>query len=245
MRDEGEGTMDDRRSLAGLISRRRLLAGALLSSSALLAACGAPPTKGPPTTVPSASAAIPTSASAPTRVATAAAAPASASPTALTAAAPASAPTALPTPTPAISNIGSGKQVINFWNPFGGPDLVTVTEMLQQFVKENPGYQVHQEALSQAILYQKLPTSIIAGNPPDLAISHIWAIAQFSTRNLLRDATDLYKGNGFTTDDFLPQVMNQLSYKGKLQGVPFTAFTWLCFANDDVCKADGLDATQC
>ena len=230
-----------------LVTRRRLVVGALVGGSALLAACGAPPTKGPPTSAPAGTTAQPSASTGagPTAGAASAAASAAApTATATEVVAPASPPTALPTATPVISNIGAGQKVIDFWNPFGGPDLVTVTEMLQQFVKANPAYQVHQEALSQAILYQKLPAAIIAGSPPDLAIIHIWALAQFSTRGLLRDASDLYKGNGFATGDFLPQVMNQLSYKGKLQGVPFNAFTWLCYANADVWKDAGLDATQ-
>ena len=172
--------MRQRRDHLTIFSRRRLLAGGLLSGSALLVACGASSTKLPATTA----------------VRTAGAAPPAAETKAANLATP---PRALPTVTPSIGNIGAGKQMITFWNPFDGPDLVTVTKMLQLFVKANPECQVHQEALTQAILYQKLPPAIIAGSPPDLAIIHIWALAQFSTRGLLRDASDLYQGHGFTT----------------------------------------------
>lgn len=231
------------------VSRRRFLAGSL-AAGVLLVACGAPPTKEPPaaaTTAPAptkAPEAKPTSAPAeskPTAAPTAAAAkPAEkATPEPTKPAAAATGPT--PTPTVAVSEVGTGQKQITFWHGLTGPDGATMSELLKLYVAENKDVKVRQEVMVWDTFYQKFPTAVIAGTPPDMVISHEWAIAQLGQKNVLRVADDIYKDRGIPKEDFIKFAIENTTYQGKTYGVLLDNHGYGMYVNTDVFKKAGVD----
>jgi ABC-type glycerol-3-phosphate transport system substrate-binding protein len=220
------------------LSRRRFLASSL-AAGLLMAACGAPPEKGPPTPTPAPQPAAETK-PAPTPTPALAQKPAQpAVPTPTPTPAPAPAPA--PTPTIAVSEVGTGQRQITFWHGLTGPDGKTMTELLQEFVRDNPDIKVRQEVMVWDIFYQKVPTSVIAGTPPDLIITHEWAIAQFASRGVLRVADDFYTERGLPRDDFLKFALQNITYQGKTYGVLLDNHGWGCYINTELFKKAGVD----
>ena len=216
------------------LSRRQFLIGAgLVSAAATLAACGAP-AAAPAATKP---AAEPTKAEAPAAEPTKAEAPA-AEPT--KAEAPA-APTVAPEPTPAVGEYGSGGTPTVIWHGLGGADGAVFATMLQTFAKEN-NTTIRSETYNWDVFFQKFPTAVAAGTPPDWTIFHAAEVPQMASQGLVQPLDDVfYEKNSIGTDDFAKSVMDVLTVDGKTMAVPFDNHGWSCYVNTNVIKNAGLD----
>ncbi len=153
--------------------------------------------------------------------------------------APADAPE--PTPTPSISSIGTGENEVVFWHGLGGADGKTMTELLEVYAQENSDVTVQQELLTWSIFYQKVPTAVIAGNPPDMIITHEWAIGQFGARNVLRPADDIYDLFGFSEDDFIPFAYKNIIYEGQPLGILLDNHGQGAYINLELFEEAGID----
>jgi len=215
-----------------------------------LAACGgattpaaaptAPAAEAAPTAAPAAAAAT----AAPAEAATAA--PAAEAPTAAPAeAAPTAAPAAAeptPEPTPAVAAIGSGAKTVVFWHGLGGADGKTMQEMLTTYAAAKGDTTVRSETYDWGVFYQKLPTSVVAKSPPNMAIMHDWAIKQFAAQGLLQPADDIFFSTGLVPkDDFAPKLIETITVDGKTQAVPFDNHGWGLYYNTKLIKDAGLD----
>lgn len=227
--------LDGSRLMDGPLPRRVFLRAAALAGAAGLAglACGPAPTTPAPTQ--------PAPGAAPASGAAPAATPPAAQPTP---AAPAA------TPTSVVSEVGSGQRLINFWHGLSGADGKTMTELLREFAAANPDLKVREEVMQWNIFYQKFPTAVIANTPPDLVVSHEWAIPQLATRNVLRPMDDLYgapKGDGIgglPKEDFVPFAMNNITADGKIQGVLLDNHGYGMYVNATHFQKVGLDSDK-
>jgi ABC-type glycerol-3-phosphate transport system substrate-binding protein len=219
--------------------RDALKAIGLGTAGVALAACGggtAAPADAP-TAAPAAPAGeAPTAAAAPAGEApTAAAAPAGEAPTADP-----SQPT--PEPTPAVADIGQGAKTVLFWHGLGGADGATMAEMLKTYAAEKGDRVVRSETYDWGVFYQKLPTSVVAKAPPNLAIMHSWAIQQFAAQGLLQPADDIFFSTGLVPkDDINPALIDAITVDGKTLAVPFDNHGWINWVNTKVITDAGLD----
>jgi ABC-type glycerol-3-phosphate transport system substrate-binding protein len=221
---------------------------ALGAAGVTLAACGGGTT--PSTEAPTAAAGAATAApagEAPTAAAGAEAPTAAAGAEAPTAAA--EAPTAAlapgeptPEPTPVLNNIGSGSKTVVFWHGLGGADGATMQEMLKTYAASKGDRTVRSETYDWGVFYQKLPTSIVAKSPPNLAIMHSWAIQQFAAQGLLQPADDIFFSTGLVPkDDFAPNLIETITIDGKTMAVPFDNHGWGLYYNTKLIQDAGLD----
>lgn len=212
--------MDENRTRR--ISRREFLkATSTVAAAAILAACGgstaSPPATGGQTAAPTA---VP-----------------AAQPTAAPAA-----PAAPAVPTVAVESYGQGAQKTVFWHGLGGADGKTMAGMLKQYADANTDTSVSSETYNWDVFYQKLPTSVVAGTPPDLAIMHEWAIQQFTSQGLLQPVDEIFFDTGLVPkDDFNPNLMKTVTVDGKAMAVPFDNHGWGLFYNTKIIKDAGLD----
>ena len=101
---------------------------------------------------------------------------------------------------------------------------------------------VRSETYDWDVFYQKLPTSIVANTPPNLAIMHSWAIQQFAAQGMLQPADDIFFSTGLVPkDDFNPSLIEAITVDGKTQAVPFDNHGWINWVNTKVIKDAGLD----
>lgn len=212
------------------VSRRNALKSIALGTAGLaLAACGG----SPQAQAPSAAAASPSAADG---VAAASPSAAVASPSA----APSLGPT--PEPTVAVANIGQGSERVLFWHGLGGADGKTMQEMLTQYAGEKGNLVVQSETYDWNVFYQKFPTAIAAGTPPDMALMHEWSIRQFAAQGLLQPVDELFFEAGLVpADDFNPNLMQTITVDDNVMGIPLDNHGWGLYYNTKVIGDAGLD----
>lgn len=206
------------------VSRRNFLrATGGLSLMAALAACGQQPGGSAATAVPGATE-VP--AEAPTQ-------------------APADPAGPTPEPTVAISELGTGGQQVVFWHGLGGADLKTLNAMLEGYATSNADIKLRAEQYNWDVFYQKLPTSVVANTPPDLAIMHEWAIQQFASQGLLQPVDEIFFSTGLVPkDDFNPGLINTITVDGKTMAIPFDNHGWGLFYNTQIIQDAGLNPDE-
>jgi len=163
-----------------------------------------------------------------------------ASGTLLTGFRPAAPPT--PPPTPVVSTLGRGTKTINVWDGLGGPDGATFSKMLGLFAQRNPDVRIQHQVLEWGLFYQKVPTAILAGSPPDFIVNDAYGLPQFANQNMLQPLDNLVFAKGrLRKDDFAAQQLTLGTWNGKLYGVPLWNPTIGFWMNTDLVRKAGLN----
>jgi ABC-type glycerol-3-phosphate transport system substrate-binding protein len=203
-----------------IVSRRQFLISGSLLAGATLAACAAPPAQAP---APAAPAAEQPAAEAP-----AAEAPAEPAPEA--------------EPTVAIGEYGTGDNPTVIWHGLGGADGATFATMMGDFAKEN-NTAVRSETYGWDVFFQKYPTAVAAGTPPDVGLFHVGETPQMQSIGIMQPLDDIFFNTGkIPKDDFVKVIMDALTIEGKTYAVPFDNHGWNGYVNTQLLKDAGFDA---
>jgi len=207
----------------------------LVVLSLLLAACGAPPTQPPPEAADAAEEAAPEAEEAVEPEAEEAAEEV------VEEAAPEAEPTAI------VAEAGTGDIQLIYWNGLTGSDGATMVEMVEKYTEENPDVSVRVEMMEWGTYFDKLLTSLVSGNPPDLFLLHEFEIPQFASQGVLQETSDFFDSNGgpIPEDDIIERALTALEYEGSRYGVPIDVHGWGLWYNRDLFEAAGLDPDVC
>ncbi len=205
------------------ISRRQFLISGSLLATATLAACAAP-----------AAPAAPAATTGPAEAPAATEAPA-AEPTATEAPAEPAAE-----PTVAVNNYGKDANATTIWHGLGGADGATFATMLEMYAKEFPDRGVRSELYNWDIFFQKFPTAVAAGTPPDIALYHAAEVPQMSSQGINMAMDDMMAANNIPKDDFNKSVMEVVTVDGKVMAVPFDNHGWNCYINTSLFEGTGF-----
>ncbi|MBI2870473.1 MAG: extracellular solute-binding protein [Candidatus Omnitrophica bacterium] len=129
---------------------------------------------------------------------------------------------------------GEGPVVLNFWELSVQEELMRV--LIGKFEEENPGIEVRLQLLSWDSGFDKIITSIAAGNAPDVCELGTTWVPKFSHSGVLRDITDEVRdirGEYFLWEPTL--------YQGRVYGAPWLAGTRVMIYNRDLFSQAGLD----
>lgn len=229
MRSSEASDKPDRMGRRGFL-QLTVVGGLAVSGASLLAACGQAQQPAGATAAPAAPAGAATAKPA--------------APAAAATVKPAAAGAPTPVPTPDVAQIGQGSKTTVFWHGLGGADGKTMQEMLTQYAAAKGDTTVRSETYEWDVFYQKLPTSVLAKTPPDLAIMHDWGIRQFATQGLIQPADDnFYKSGLVAKDDFNQSLINTITVDGKTMAVPFDNHGWGLYYNTKLITDAGLDPT--
>jgi ABC-type glycerol-3-phosphate transport system substrate-binding protein len=201
--------------MSKLLSRREFLkTGSLVAATAALAAC--------------APAAAPAKPAEP-------AAPAAAEPTATPVPAPAAEPTA------AVNNYGAEANAVTIWHGLGGADGAVFATMLETYGKEFPDRGVRSELYNWDIFFQKYPTAVAAGTPPDVGLYHAAEVPMMTSQGIQMPMDDVVAAMGIDKADFVQTVMDVCTVDGKLMALPFDNHGWNCYVNTKLVTEAGYD----
>lgn len=157
--------------------------------------------------------------------------------------APAEAPAAAAAePTPAVGVYGESDNKVVIWHGLGGADGATFATMLQQYAEENKDVSIQSETYGWDVFFQKYPTAVAAGTPPDWAIYHAAEVQQMASQGLMQEVDSIfYESGDLPKDDFAKAIMDAITYEGKTMAVPFDNHGWVQFVNTKVISDAGLD----
>lgn len=146
-----------------------------------------------------------------------------------------------PVPTVAVNVYGTTEKPVVLWHGLTGADGATFATLLQKYAEENPDQGVRSEAYVWDVFFQKFPTAVAAGTPPDMAIFHAAEVPQMTSQGLMMPLDDVYAAQQIPKDDFVKAIMDVITIEGKTMAVPFDNHGWTCYVNTKVIKDAGLD----
>lgn len=147
-----------------------------------------------------------------------------------------------PEPTVAVNQYGQASDPVVVWHGLGGADGATFATMLQQYADENPDVGVSSELYNWDVFFQKFPTAVAAGTPPDWAIFHAAEVQQMSSEGIMMPVEDIFFSTGeLPKDDFAQTIMDAVTYDGQTMAIPFDNHGWVQFVNTKVISDAGLD----
>lgn len=130
---------------------------------------------------------------------------------------------------------------MRLWHGLTGSDGAVFAEMLQQYATANPDVCFESQGIPWDLFFQKYPTAVAAGTPPDMVIFHAAEVQQMAEEGLMQPLDDFYASSGLGKDQFNEVLINQITVDGKTMAVPFDNHGWLLWANTKVIKDAGLD----
>jgi len=131
-----------------------------------------------------------------------------------------------------------------FWGGWTGPDGDVMHQMVDQFNKEHPDIRVTLTTLQWTPLFDKLLTSVRAGQPPDLMGMHSQDISQFSTLGILEPMGPMVTGAGFKASDFMDVAWQGTFYQGTQYAIPLDMHMHAVYVNTDMWKQAGLNPSR-
>lgn len=148
-------------------------------------------------------------------------------------------------PKPGTSGGGStpGQPVeVTFWHAMSGQLGKALQAQVDEFnnsqneVKVTATYQGGYDANQQ-----KLLAAIASGTQPDIAQIEIHALPQFAASKAVMPLDDLMtQSTDHKKEDFLPGVLRNTEYQGKVYGMPFNRSVPVFYYNADMFKQAGL-----
>lgn len=148
-----------------------------------------------------------------------------------------------PEPTPVVNAFGACDDPMRIWHGLTGTDGLVFAEMLQQYADANPEACFESQGIPWDLFFQKYPTAVAAGSPPDLVIFHAAEVQQMAAEGLMQPMDDFYETSGLTKDQFNDVLINQISVDGQTMAVPFDNHGWIAWVNTKIIEDAGLDPT--
>jgi multiple sugar transport system substrate-binding protein len=145
-------------------------------------------------------------------------------------------------PTPVVNNFGECEDPLVLWHGLTGSDGAVFAELLQQFSEANPDFCLNSEGYGWDVFFQKYPTAVAAGTPPDMVIFHAAEVPQMASQGLMVPMDDVLFNDG-TLDkaDFNETLINAVTVDGQTMAVPFDNHGWLLWYNTKLMEDAGLD----
>lgn len=142
----------------------------------------------------------------------------------------------------AEESTSSGPVTVTFWNSFTGSDRPYLEQIVSEFNESQDEVFVDMLIMPQDTLYQRLMTSFIAGDAPDLIAIGIDRLAEYASADRLLDLGSYIESSDVISADIMaPAVYNAGNYKGIQYAVPMTANSVAMYYNKDHFRAAGLD----
>jgi len=148
-----------------------------------------------------------------------------------------------PEPTPVVNVFGDCSKPFRLWHGLTGTDGAVFAEMLQQYAAANPDACLESQGIPWDLFFQKYPTAVAAGTPPDMVIFHAAEVRQMAAEGLMQPMEDFYANSGLGKDQFNDVLIDQITVDGQTMAVPFDNHGWLNWVNTKIIEDAGLDPT--
>jgi multiple sugar transport system substrate-binding protein len=127
---------------------------------------------------------------------------------------------------------------ITLWTLFTGGEGYIMTDLVKKFNAEHPDIVVEEQIVAWGEYYNKLLTSLLAGEAPDVGIMHLAVLPDYASRGVL-NPIDAALPAGFA-DKFLKNILSQAKYDGKQFAIPIDTHPMVMYYNKKALKAAGL-----
>jgi multiple sugar transport system substrate-binding protein len=119
-------------------------------------------------------------------------------------------------------------------------DLALRKQLAKNFMADNPGVKVQFTVIPSTSYNQKVQTMIAGGKPPDIFNGGDVQIPNYVGKNFVTDLMPYVKRDHYDLKAFSPQIIDSLTYDGKLVGLTDNYDTQVMYYNSDLFKKAGV-----
>lgn len=134
----------------------------------------------------------------------------------------------------------TAKVTITYWHCWGGYHAEVMQKAGDEFNKLHPNIKVELLVVPYEQLRPKLTIAVVAGSSPDVVC--LWDPDRHLYERTYTPLNDFIAGDpDINLEDYFPGLMDEVTYKGKIYGLPRVGCSTLMFYNKDVFEEVGLD----
>ena len=134
-----------------------------------------------------------------------------------------------------MNAFGECSDPLILWHGLTGTDGAVFAVLLEKFVADNPDVCLRSEGIPWDTFFQKYPTAVAAGSPPDMVIFHAAEVNQMASEGLMMPMDDVIFNDGtLNKADFNPSVIENITFDGQTMAVPFDNHGWLLWYNTEI-----------
>lgn len=135
-----------------------------------------------------------------------------------------------------------GPVTVTFWNGYTGPDRTVLEQIVNDFNASQSDVYIDMLIMPWDTLYQRLMTSFIAGDGPDLIGFNIDRLAEYASAGRLLDLGPYIENSEVIDPQIMaPALYGAGSYNGVQYAVPMSSTAVAMYYNKDHFRAAGLD----
>lgn len=140
-----------------------------------------------------------------------------------------------------IFSLASAAEVtITYWHSWGGYWGEGMQKMVDEFNKLHPNIKVEVLIVPDEQMIPKLTIAVVAGTPPDVVSQ--WAVDRQLYERIYTPLNDLIaKDPDINLEDYLPGLIEDVTYEGKISALPRVGCSTLMYYNKDIFEEVGLD----
>lgn len=134
----------------------------------------------------------------------------------------------------------SGKPVeLTFWGDWAGEGQKQFETMVDAFNKSQDKIRV-KYVLQQDMITKFMTTATSGGESPDLVFWDRWRTSLYAPKNVFHPIDEFMEQDNINKDDFYGEALKELSYDGKLYGLPLTVDARALFYNKKILDDAGV-----
>ncbi len=127
---------------------------------------------------------------------------------------------------------------VTFWGDWTGDGATQIQTMVDAFNKSQSDIQVNYVPTQDIVT--KFLTAATSGSAPDLLIWDRFRTALYAPKGVLMPIDDLMAASKISSADFYSEALRELTYGGKLYGLPMTVDTRALYYNKTMLDAAGI-----
>ncbi len=121
---------------------------------------------------------------------------------------------------------------------FSGGEAFIMNDLVQRFNEEHDLITVEEVMVEWGEHYTRLMTSILADDPPDIAVMHLAILRDYAGQGVLTPITDLVPDD--FDDQFLEPIIEGSYFEGELYAVPIDTHPFVLYYSTTVLEEAGL-----
>lgn len=142
-------------------------------------------------------------------------------------------------PTGDKQQAGNQVKTITMWTSWGGDGQKQIEQQVKAFNDSHKDIQV--KLVVQQNLEQKLLTSLAGGEVPDVMLWDRFQTALYAPKGALYAIDDFVKKDNINLGDYYEEAVKEMSYKGKLYGMPLLVDNRSLFYNKKIFAEAGVN----
>ena len=132
-----------------------------------------------------------------------------------------------------------GPVTLSMWTLFSGGEGEIMTGLIEDFNASQSDYIVEEQIIEWAQYYNKLLTSLLSGDAPDIGIMHLAVLPDYASRGVLNPLDKVLSSS--IQEKILPNIIEKARYEGSTYALPIDTHAEVLYYNKSLLADMGTD----